>query len=199
MNKVERSEVLGLAEYERVREPFRVRVIDEKKRRRTKLGDKASAIFENKDTVLLQIQEMLRTERITREAAVQHEIDTYNELVPGPHELSATVFVEIPEKEERERFLVDARGLEKAFAIDVDGERCPGKNDASREFAERTTAVHYLKFPLTERAERALRDVLEKKRKASEVVVELVADHPAYQARSRLSPETIVSLAEDLA
>ena len=47
------------------------------------MGDKASAVFENHDTVLLQIQEMLRTERISREAAIQHEIDTYNEHFPG--------------------------------------------------------------------------------------------------------------------
>lgn len=199
MKKVERSEVLGLAEYETIRERFRIRVIEEKKRRRAKLGPMASAVFENKDTVLLQIQEMLRTERITREAAVQHEIDTYNELVPGDHELSATVFLEIDDKEQRERFLFDAKGLERAFAVEIDGERCPAKNDPAREFADRTTAVHYLKFALTERAERALRDVLEKKRKATEVSVELLADHPAYAARARLAPETVLSLAEDLA
>ncbi len=199
MKKVERSEVLGLAEYERIREPFRVRVIEEKKRRRVKLGDRASCIFENKDTVLLQIQEMLRTERITREAAVQHEIDTYNELVPGDHELSATIFLEIDDKAEREKFLFEAKGLERAFAIEVDGEKCPARHDPSRESADRTTAVHYVKFPLTERAERALRDVLERKRKAADVRVELVADHPAFRARSALAPETVLSIAEDLA
>lgn len=199
MKKVERSEVLGLAEYERIREPFRVRVIEEKKRRRVKLGDRASCIFENKDTVLLQIQEMLRTERITREAAVQHEIDTYNELVPGDHELSATIFLEIDDKAEREKFLFEAKGLERAFAIEVDGEKCPARHDPSRESADRTTAVHYVKFQLTERAERALRDVLERKRKAADVRVELVADHPAFRARSALAPETVLSIAEDLA
>lgn len=199
MKKVERSEVLGLAEYERIREPFRARVIAEKRLRRTPLGARASCVFENRDTVLLQIQEMLRTERITREAAVQHEVDTYNELVPGPHELSATVFVEILDKEERERFLAEAKGLERAFALEIDGERCPAKNDPNREFADRTTAVHYLKFALTERAERALRDVLERKRKASEVEVVVLADHAAYAARARLAPEAVLSVAEDLA
>lgn len=199
MKKVERSEVLGLAEYERIREPFRVRVIEEKKRRRAKLGDRASCMFENKDTVLLQIQEMLRTERITREAAIQHEIDTYNELVPGEHELSATVFLEIDDKAEREKFLFEAKGLERAFAIEVEGEKCPAQHDPSRESPDRTTAVHYLKFRLTERAERALRDVLERKRKAADVRVELVADHPAFRARAALAPETVLSIAEDLA
>src|SRR5262249_21766970 len=101
MKPIERGEVLGLADYEAVRDRFRARVIDEKKRRRVKLGDRASCVFENRDTVLMQIQEMLRTERITRDAGVLHEIETYNELVPGPHEVSATILIEIEDKEPR--------------------------------------------------------------------------------------------------
>jgi hypothetical protein len=66
MKPIERGEVLGLAEYEAIRDRFRARVIEEKKARRTTLGDRASCLFENRDTVLMQIQEMLRTERISR-------------------------------------------------------------------------------------------------------------------------------------
>jgi hypothetical protein len=142
---------------------------------------------------------MLRTERITREAAVLHEIETYNELLPGAHELSATVFVEIDEKAERERFLVEAKGLDRSFALYVDGEKCPAQHDVAREHPERTTAVHYLKFRLGDASERALRDVLEKKRKPADVVVEVAAEHPRYTARAKLSPEAVASIAEDLA
>src|SRR5579863_1967997 len=113
MKAIERGEILGLAEYEAVREHFRSRVIEEKKLRRLAVGPRASVVFENRDTVLLQVQEMLRTERITRPAAVQHELDTYNELIPGAGEVSCTLMVEIPEKDEREAFLVAAKGLEK--------------------------------------------------------------------------------------
>src|SRR3974390_3479199 len=105
MKRIERGEILGLAEYEQVRERFRARVVAEKKARRVQLGPVVSVLFENHDTVLLQIQEMLRTERITKPAAIQHEIDTYNELVPGPDELSCTLMIEIPEKAERDAFL----------------------------------------------------------------------------------------------
>src|SRR3954449_8339239 len=188
MKPIARSEVLGLAEYETIREPFRARVIGEKKARRIALGPQATAVFENRDTALMQIQEMLRTERITREAAILHEIETYNQLVPGDHELSATVLIEIDEKAEREAFLFEAKGLDRAFALVIDGARCPGKHDEAREQPDRTTAVHYLKFPLVEQAERALRDVLAKKRKPSEVVVELVVEHPRYSAKTTLSP-----------
>src|SRR5262245_2072838 len=98
MKPIERGEVLGLAEYESIRDRFRARVIEEKKARRVALGPNATCVFENRDTALMQIQEMLRTERITREAAILHEIETYNQLVPGDHELSATVLIEIDDK-----------------------------------------------------------------------------------------------------
>src|SRR5579883_3107500 len=123
MKPIQRNEVLGIAEYEPIRERFRARVIEEKKRRRVALGPKASAVFENRDTVLLQIQEMLRTERITREAAIQHEIDTYNELLPGAHELSCTLMSEIPEKDERDAFLAAAKGFEEHVWIAAGSQR----------------------------------------------------------------------------
>lgn len=199
MKPVERGEVLGLADYEAVRDRFRARVIEEKKRRRVALGPNATCVFENHDTVLMQIQEMLRTERITREAAVLHEIETYNELIPGPHELSATVLVEIDEKAERDSFLAEAAGLDKCFFLVVDGERCRGRNDEARFDPARTTAVHYLKFELGAKAERALRDVLEKKRAAGAVAVEVGVEHPRYTARATLAPSLVQDLAEDLA
>ena len=123
MKRVQRNEVLGLADYEPIRDRFRARVIEEKKVRRVIVGNKVSAVFENHDTVLLQIQEMLRTERISREAAIQHEIDTYNAHVPGTDELFATVMIEIGDKEEREAFLVNVRGFERHVSLVVGGEK----------------------------------------------------------------------------
>lgn len=199
MKPIERGEVLGLADYESIREPFRQRVIAEKKARRVALGPQASCLFENRDTALMQIQEMLRTERITREAAILHEIETYNQLVPGDHELSATVLIEIDEKADRETFLYEAKGLDRSFALLVDGTRCQGKHDEAREAPDRTTAVHYLKFPLEPAAEAALRAVLGKTRKAADVTVEVVVEHPRYSAKTTLPPSLVQQLAEDLA
>ncbi len=199
MKPIERGEVLGLAEYEAIREPFRSRVIAEKKARRIALGPNASCVFENRDTAMMQIQEMLRTERITREAAILHEIETYNQLVPGEHELSATVLIEIDEKADREKFLFEAKGLDRSFSLLVDGTRCHGQHDVSRESPDRTTAVHYLKFLLEPAAERALRDVLARSRKPGDVSVELVVEHPRYSAKAPLPASLVQSLAEDLA
>lgn len=199
MKPIERGEVLGIAEYESIRDRFRARVIQEKKGRRVTFGQYGSCVFENRDTVLMQIQEMLRTERITREAAVQHEVDTYNELIPGAHELSATIMIEIDDKTTREKFLIDAKGLEREFALVIGGTRCPGKNDPAREFPDRTTAVHYVKFDLAPAGEQALRDVLAKKTKAEDLVIELVSTHPQYLVTTRLPPALVANLAEDLA
>ena len=103
-------------------------------------------LFENHDSVLLQIQEMLRTERITSESAIAHEIETYNDLIAGPDQLSFTLFVEIPERETRERMLTELAGLETAVAIEVDGERFAATQDLPEaHLPTRTTAVHYFK------------------------------------------------------
>lgn len=193
MKQVERGEVLGLADYEPVRDRFRARVIEEKRVRRVHLGPHASAVFENHDTVLLQIQEMLRTERITRESSVMHEIETYNQLVPGPHELSATIMIEIDDKETREKFLTEAAGLERHFSVSIAGTTCKGKHDPSRESTDRTTAVHYVKFDLPTEAEKALRD------EKAPPVCELVSDHPRYAHRAPLSAALVRQLAEEIA
>jgi hypothetical protein len=190
MKPIERSEILGLAEYEQIRERFRSRVIGEKKVRRVQIGPNATAVFENRDTVLLQIQEMLRTERITRPAAVQHELDTYNESLPVEDELSCTLMIEIAEKEEREAFLRDALGFEAHVWLVAGGERILARALDRGAAPDRTTAVHYLKFKLPAQLATSLRQ------RATAMSFEI--DHPVYQATAPLSAETIASLREDL-
>jgi hypothetical protein len=194
MKPIERGEILGLADYEAIRDAFRGRVIGEKKVRRVVLGPKATALFENRDTVLLQIQEMLRTERITRPAAVQHEIDTYNENVPGSDELSCTVMIEIPDATQREDFLQRAKGFEKHIWVDIDGERSRARGKDRGDDASRTTAVHYLKLPLSPQQASALRGVATGRLPK----VEIGIDHPVYEARTTVAEPTVRSLAEDL-
>jgi hypothetical protein len=190
MQPVERNEILKIGEYETVREPFRARVIAEKKLRRVALGPNATCVFENHDTVLLQIQEMIRTERITREPSILHEMETYNQLIPGKDELSATIMLEIDERETREKFLTDASGIEAKIALLVDGERQPATWDPSRILPGRASAVLYLKFPLTAKAAAGIR--------AKTAKIEISVDHAAYTARTLIDKPTAFSLAEDL-
>jgi hypothetical protein len=197
MKPIEPGEILGLAEYEKIREPFRTRVIAEKKARRVQLGPKASIVFENRDTVLLQIQEMLRTERITRPAAVQHEIDTYNELIPGPGELSGTLMVEIPDKAERDAFLTAAAGLERHVWIATGTLRVGAKSTTRDGAVEgRTTALHFLKFALPAPLANALRGGASGEQTLTHI--DIIIDHPAYPVNAVLPAEALMALGQDL-
>lgn len=191
MRPIDRNEVLGIGDYEVIRERFRSRVIEEKRHRRVRIGDHISVVFENRDTVLFQIQEMLRTERITSESGVLHEIETYNDLIPGPGQLSMTLFVEIPDRAVRDQMLVDLAGLEDTVSIEVDGvaARARGKREGAVE--GRTTAVHYFKVDLPAEAQAAI--------KAGRAEVALVIAHPRYAHRVPLGKATLAKLADDLA
>lgn len=189
MRPVGRTELLDLGAYEEVRERFRARVIALKKARYVALGPAMTVLFENRDTALFQVQEMLRTERITNEKAILHELSTYNELVPGDHELSATIFIEYPDKDERDRMLTALAGVEDDFYLAVGDERLAVSPDQRGTEPDRTMAVQYVKFPLTPSAEAAL--------KGGSAPVRLGVAHPAYRAEVVLPPETVASLRDD--
>jgi hypothetical protein len=202
MNRVRRDELLPLGEYELIRERFRNRIIQDKKARRFSPSSELSVIFENHETVLFQIQEMLRTERITKEESIQHEIDTYNELVPLPQELSATLFVEIAEKDIRDARLVALAGMDHTFALEIAGKKIPARNETRGLLGDRTTAVHYLKFPLG--PEGAAAFLVAAKGEAPDgdrgvADVAFLVEHPALTLRAPLPLSLIRALVEDLA
>jgi hypothetical protein len=190
MRPIERNEVLPIGEYEAIRPQFQRRVIEEKRPRRIRVGEHMSAIFENRDTVLFQIQEMLRTERITSESGVLHEIETYNELIPAEGQLSFTLFVEIPDRALRDKMLVDLVGLEDKIAVEVDGQRFAATGRRQDSMPDRTTAVHYMKVTLSPEAQAAIR--------SGQAQAAFVVDHPGYQARTDLTKATLAKLGEDL-
>lgn len=190
MKPVERSEILDLGAYEQIRERFRARIVEDKKRRRVPLGTNMTVLFENHDTALYQIQEMLRTERISSEHAILHELETYNELVPGADELSATIFVEYDDKAERDQMLEKLAGLEEKFYVSVAGTRHPATPDPRNDRRDRTTAVHYVKFPLPKAAADAAR---------AKQPISVGVAHPEYSAETPLSPELVATLSRELA
>ena len=190
MKKIERSEILPIGEYETIREHFRTRIIELKKARRLQLGDEMSLVFENRDTMLWQIQEMLRTERITAEKAIAHEMETYNELVPGDAELSATLFIEIPDQQRRNELLERLCAIEEHVAFSVGGALVRATFEEGRRDKGRAAAVQYLKFPLDDKALAALR--------TRRGPAQLVFDHPALSSRFDVPAATIASLADDV-
>jgi hypothetical protein len=195
MQPVQREEVLSIGEYEKIRPHFRARVIEAKKARRVTISEIISAVFENHDSALLQIQEMLRTERITNESGIQHEIETYNDLVPGPRQLKLTLFVEISDQAERDRMLEALAGLEEKVVLEVGNETFVAHSkERKTEGYTRTTAVHYFTFDLSEIATGVLRGAAH----AGTPLVALAVTHPAHSARVLLNRATLKALGEDL-
>jgi hypothetical protein len=196
MEKIRLGEVKDLVAYEKAREAMRARVIALKAERRISVGDNLTLLFENRETVLYQIQEMVRTERIVDEARIQDEVDVYNALIPGPGELSATLFIEIPElvhmtarqvRETVNRF----QGLDRdGVWLVVDGERIAARFEGGHSKEEKMAAVHYLRFPLPEAARAALL--------SPAADVRLVVEHPHYRASAAVPPPLRKQMAEDL-
>ena len=97
MRELTLDDILELDRYELVREEYRARVLAHKRDRRVAVGDKVTMLFEDRETVRYQIQEMARVERIRKPEKLEHEIEAYGDLIPAPDQLSATLFIEIPE------------------------------------------------------------------------------------------------------
>jgi hypothetical protein len=196
MRKVERGEIKDLVAYEKAREAMRARVIGIKTHRRVSVGPNLTLLFENRDTVLFQIQEMVRAERIVDDAKIQEEVDAYNALVPDRGELSATLFIEIPElvrmTQEKVRETVNRfQGLDRdRLWLVVDGLRIPARFESGHSKEEKMAAVHYVRFALPEAARAALA--------AAAADVRVVVEHPHCRAESHLTAETRRALREDL-
>src|SRR5919197_5036696 len=119
MEQIILEDILGFAAYEKVRQKFRDDIIEKKKKRRIALGDRVSIVFENRDTVIFQIQEMLRAERIADLDKIREEIAAYNELIPNPGELSATLFLEIEDQTHLRDDLLKFLGIDEAVYLKV--------------------------------------------------------------------------------
>ena len=149
MKRVERSEIQSVADYEKVRESIRPGLLEMKNRRRIRVGEHLTFLFENRDTVRYQVQEMMRIERITGETEIQHELDTYNELIPAPGELSASLLIEYETPAERDVHLKQLLGLDQHIWIEAGGHRSPAIFDDRQIGETRISSVQYVKFKLT--------------------------------------------------
>lgn len=194
--KLSLEDIADLRAYERERDEFRTRVIALKRRRRVHVGPVVTFVFENRDTIRFQIQEMARAERMLTDEAIQGELDAYNPLIPDAGELSATLFIELTTEGELREWLPKLVGIERSVELRVGEGKDAIVVSASPESGhaaqltrdEITASVHYIRwsFPpqLVERAT------------AGPLV--LAVNHPEYQHHTRLSDETARELVEDL-
>ena len=190
MRKVTVDEILALGAYEQVRDRFRQRIIAHKRDRRVFLGPEMSLVFEDHDTVLMQVQEMLRAERISAPKAVREEVDVYNDLVPDDGALLGTLMLEIEDAAVREQRRRDYLGLDASVRFELGPHAVTATMDAAGLFEDRIAAVRYVSFALPPDARALLLDLAQPAR--------VVVDHPRYQAAVTLSEAARRSLADDL-
>ncbi len=191
--RIQLGDILNFFEYEKVREERRRRVIELKRVRRVSVGPYLSFVFESRDTLLFQIQEMCRVERITEATKIQDEIDVYGALLPRPGELSATLFIEIPDKDQIKPVLDRFRGIDTDQCVWMQVGRefaVPGEFEAghSDEAKGKLSAVHFVRFAFPPETLRGF----------AAAEVHLAVDHPGARARTRLSDEAKAALLEDL-
>src|SRR5258708_30990811 len=145
MKKISPDEILALADYERVRNRLRPLFIHEKERRRLHVGSHLTFIFENAQTEWYQIEEMIRSEKMTDREAIQHEIDTYNELIPAAGELVATLLIEYAEAGERDAALARLVGLENHLWLKIGGKKIAGRVGERQLSDEKIRAVQFVR------------------------------------------------------
>ncbi len=203
------DDISDLRAYEREREAYRRAVIEIKRRRRVAVGPILSLVFENRETMRSQIQEMARAERMVTDEQIQKELDIYNALIPEPGELSATLFIELTGEHALRDWLPRLVGIEHAVVLRLpeqdpareiggavealgEGETVRAVPEAAHEEAltrpEITASVHYIRFALTP---------AQVQRFAAGPVT-LAVDHPEYRAESVLSDEVRAELLTDL-
>jgi len=152
MNKLARSDLMTLEDYHSQRAEFRARVLAHKKLRQVTIGEHATLYFEDRLTVLYQVQEMLRIERIFAAEAIEEELQAYNPLIPDGSNLKATFMLEFPDPGVRREALQRLRGIEDCvYARVADGEKilAVADEDLERSSDDKTSAVHFLRFELS--------------------------------------------------
>ncbi len=190
---ISRDSLMGLETYAKKRNEFRKEVIEHKKLRKVLLGNHVSLLFEDEMTLRYQVQEMLRIEKIFEEEGIQSELDAYNPLCPDGSNFKATMLIEYGNVAERKVALAKLIGIEDRLFIQVEGQSrvyAIADEDLERETAEKTSAVHFVRFELTPDMKAALK---------SGAQMMVGCDHPNYPIHlEELPQDTLAALLKDL-
>ena len=191
VRRITRADIKGPTIYAGMRDDFRRHIIALKRPRRIVIGDRVSLVFENRHTLTLQIEEMLRAESITKDEQIREEIAVYNEMMPTAESLSATLFIELPPDEDPYVALKQLVGLDEHVVLHIGPHAIRAAFEPGRSTADKISAVQYTRYPLTPEARAALMTP------GTKIAVEI--DHPNYRHSVPCSEVTRASLAADYA
>lgn len=191
--KITPESLMSLEAYSKYRKAHKADVIAHRRLRSVALGEHFTLQFESEMTIRYQIQEMLRIEKIFEQDGILQEIDAYAPLVPDGSNWKGTMLIEYPDVNERKRELARLIGVEDRMFVEVEGSArvyAIADEDMERENDEKTSAVHFVRFELTPSMVAAVK---------AGAGVKLGCDHTNYPAHTTMAPETLASLAADLA
>ena len=188
---LKRQDLLTLEEYAEKRVAIRKDTINIKKDREVIIGEHVRLLFENKQTVQYQIQEMLRIEKIFEASGIQEELDVYNSLIPEGSNLKATMMIEYEDVDERTKALSNLIGVERSIYFKVGNHQkvfaiC--NEDLERETDVKTSAVHFMRFEFNQSM---INDFV------MGSIVKVGADHPNYLCEATLEARTQDALNQD--
>jgi hypothetical protein len=194
MSKLTSNDLLGLETYAKQRPQLRQQIIEHKKQRTLAIGPNVTWVFEDRETVKYQVQEMLRAERIFEQDGIQDELDAYNPLIPDGSNWKVTFLIEFPDEDERRVALAKMKGIEDRCWVqvpDFDRVYAIADEDLERENDEKTSSVHFLRFELSTAMSRAVK---------SGAAISAGIDHEEYRHAVTPVEKTMrESLAADLA
>jgi hypothetical protein len=190
---ITRDDLMPMADYAAVRTERRRALTEIKRHRRIEVGPSMTFHFENFDTMLHQVHEMLYIER-GGDPQIEDELAAYNPLVPKGRELVATLMIEIDDPARRARELARLGDVERTIRFEFDGHAVPAEPESDQERTRedgKASSVHFLHFPFTDEQAEAFR--------RPGTVISLVVGHEHYGHAARLPERTRAALACDLA
>ncbi len=191
INTIEKSDILSRDEYKSKRKSLREEMVLRKKFRRVDIGPYVTMYFENKDTIIHQINEMVYIED-GGEEQIDDEILAYKSLVPNGKELIATVMIEIDNPLKRTEFLAKMGGFEEQISIKIGDQVIKGNAelDGDRTTADgKASSVQFVHFEFEERAVEIIKNNMEN--------VNISIDHQNYKHSSTLNIDTVKELVKD--
>lgn len=156
--------------------------------RRVELGDLMVLDFEDRETVRWQVNRMIGVENITDPEKINHELATYNVLVPGYQELCATLLIGIDDMEELYRWKPLLVGINDKLVLEIDGEPAKLIPDDEGTRDEEPPMVQYLKWILTDEQVSAMR--------SGRANVRVGVDHPNYTVWVDTDQEFVARIAD---
>ena len=186
------ASLLSLEAYSKIRKSSKPEFIAHRRLRSLRLGEHMSLQFEDEKTIRRQIQEMLIIEKIFDEVGIQSEIEAYAPLVPDGGNWKATMLIEYPDAHERKRALARLIGVEDRLFVEVEGHSriyAIADEDLERENAEKTSAVHFVRFEFSAAQRQAVR---------AGAAVRIGCDHTNYPVHASVAADTLACLAGDL-